>query len=480
MPEPRQEKTLSRRHKEKKPDNGRAGRGGSPATSSLSRDKATSHYSTERHARKRKKVLRVVLITIAAVLLVGGGVAWAYLNNISSRLNDGVDSALRGQLTETTGSDPFYMLLLGVDKSEERAESSEYGAADSNYRSDSMMLVRVDPQNKQLTLVSLHRDTLMDFGENGKQKLNAAYSIGGPSYCVEQISKFAGVPISHYAEIDFDSFCSIVDQIGGIEVDVPIEIDDESYTGHLDAGLQTLNGEQALILARSRHAYDDYGDGDIYRAANQRMVIAAIVKKVLASDMATMTSTISTMADSVTTDMSLTDILSLANQFRGFDIDNNVYSGMEPTTSLYQNSTWYELCDTTAWKKMMSRVDQGLSPYENASDDPTQGLAGTADVTKNSTSSAYSGSVEVQNGTSTAGLAGTISSKISAMGFTTSADNATSADHTKTLVIYMNSAAQSNAEAIATELGSSITAEATDGTYSSTSDVLVIVGSDLA
>lgn len=71
----------------------------------------------------------------------------------------------------------------------------------------------------------------------------------------------AGVDISHYAEIDFDGFKEIVDALGGVEVDVPMEINDNMAGGYVSAGLQTLNGDQALILCRARHAYDEYGDG---------------------------------------------------------------------------------------------------------------------------------------------------------------------------------------------------------------------------
>ena len=90
--------------------------------------------------------------------------------------------------------------------------------------------------------------------------------------------------------------------LGGVEVDVPMEIDDEDAGGHLDAGLQTLSGDQALILCRSRHAYDEYGDGDRYRAANQRLVLGAIAKKILSTDPATMANTISALSQYITTD----------------------------------------------------------------------------------------------------------------------------------------------------------------------------------
>ena len=190
-----------------------------------------------------------------------------------------------------------------------------------------------------VTLVSIERDTLVDMGEHGRQKINAAYSIGGASYAVEVVSRFAGVPISHYAEINFDDFVGEVDKIGGIDVDIMIDLDDDYANLHLKAGKQTINGDQALGLCRARHAYDAYGGGDYYRTANQRMVIGAILKKVLASDPLTLTGTVNELAGSVTTDLSLADIASLATSFRGFDLSKDLYSGHETNTSKYNDGT---------------------------------------------------------------------------------------------------------------------------------------------
>ena len=84
---------------------------------------------------------------------------------------------------------------------------------------------------------------------------------------VKVVSKFANVNISHYAEVDFESFTKIVDSIGGVDVNLPQPVKDVQYAGiDLPAGEQTLNGEQALGLSRSRHAYDDYGGEIFYRA----------------------------------------------------------------------------------------------------------------------------------------------------------------------------------------------------------------------
>ncbi|CDD78428.1 cell envelope-related function transcriptional attenuator common domain protein [Cryptobacterium sp. CAG:338] len=101
------------------------------------------------------------------------------------------------------------------------------------------ILARVDPKEKEVTLISIPRDTQVDIPGHGTQKINAAYAFGGASLAVDTVSELAGVPISHYAEIDFDGFKAVVDALGGIEVDVPMEINDDMAGGHVDAGPPT-------------------------------------------------------------------------------------------------------------------------------------------------------------------------------------------------------------------------------------------------
>ena len=363
--------------------------GNRPATSDFSRAQATERYSGARRKRGRRRGLKVFLIIIVVIAALGCTAAFAFMARFSGSFGMSGDSALHGTLTEATSGDPFYMVLIGVDKDEARAEGSEYGSADSAYRTDTILLARVDPTEKQVTLVSIHRDTLIDFGSYGKQKINSAYSIGserkeageegvsGASYTVETISKFAGVPIAHYAEIDLDQFISVVDTIGGVEVNVPVDVYDPEYTGaDIKAGVQTLNGDQALKLCRARHAYDKYGAGDYYRTANQRMVLGAILKKALSGNPFTLLATLNTASNSVSTDITGIELMLLGARFVGFDMSTNLYSALEPTTSSYEGGIWYERVDEAKWQTMMSRVGQGLPPYEDSSEDPTAGVAG--------------------------------------------------------------------------------------------------------
>ena len=172
----------------------------------------------------------------------------------------------------------------------------------------------------------------------------------------------------------------MVDAIGGITVNVPVDVYDPDYTGaDIKAGIQELNGDDALKLCRARHAYDQYGAGDYYRTANQRMVLGAILKKALSGNPFLLLATLNAASASVSTDITGIELMLLGARFVGFDMSKNLYSGLEPTKSEYVNGTWYEKVNESAWQTMMSRVGQGLPPYEDSSQDPTAGLAGVVE-----------------------------------------------------------------------------------------------------
>ncbi len=353
------------------------------------------YYDVQRYrnavkSKEKHRGLVIAAICIVVVLVVVSSIAGIlYISNINARLNQNVTDELRDQLVQTRAGDPFYLLLLGVDKDQGRVEDTEnYGADESAYRSDSIMLCRIDPKNVKVTMVSIHRDTLVNMDSHGQQKINAAYSFGGGAYATKVVSIFSGVPISHYAEVDLDRFIDIVDQVGGVTVNLPVPVYDPEYTQlDLPAGEQTLSGYDAALLCRCRHGYDKYGDGDVFRAANQRMVFSEVIKKVLNSDPATIASTVTTMADSVTTDMNVASILDLAMQMKSLDIENDIMTGMEPTDGALINGTWYEICLVDNWRKMMMRVDKGLPPYDEAmgEHDSTSGVAGSIGAGSNAT-----------------------------------------------------------------------------------------------
>ncbi|WP_236759051.1 LCP family protein [Adlercreutzia mucosicola] len=127
---------------------------------------------------------------------------------------------------------------MGTDKSHQREDANEYGGS---FRSDSMILMHVDLRGKKVMVTSLRRDTEIE--GYGMQKLNVAYAIDAPAGAIRVVLQMAGVPISHYAEISFEGFREVVDALGGVEVDAPMEINDDMAGGYVDAGLQTWNGD---------------------------------------------------------------------------------------------------------------------------------------------------------------------------------------------------------------------------------------------
>ncbi len=448
------------------------------AAGRLSRDEYAKTHKAKRHGK-----LFYGVIAVLVVLAIGIGGAFAYTTILSNNLQSGLGDLNKYLVKTNITKEPFYMLLMGTDGSAERDASGDFG---DSYRTDSIMLARIDPVNKKVTLVSLHRDTMIDYGEYGIGKLNAAHVYGGPSLAVQTVSKLAGVDISHYAEINFDGFRDIVNALGGIEVDVPMTIDDEDAGGHLDAGPQTLNGDQALILCRARHAYDEIGPGDEYRAANQRLVMAAIAKKLLSADIATMANTVQALSKYVTTDLSVTDIVGLAQAMQGLNPSTDIYSAMEPTTSEYIDGVWYEVNNTTEWKAMMKRVDAGLPPTEGNVVDQTSGtiLASAGDGSSVAAGEAGSGgavksggTVAIRNGNGTAGAGLDAAERIQGLGYSVNTSNADSFDYEKTIVVYKTADDKDYADAIVSKLGVG-QATLNDNTYLFEEDFLIVLGAD--
>lgn len=432
-----------------------------------------------RSRRDRRRIRKIVLIVIAVLLLAGIAAALIYMSKINSNLNAGISDDLRAQMTNNkVASEPSYFLLMGTDESAERDNDAEFGGS---FRADTIILARVDPVAKKVALVSIPRDTKVDLGgDYGVQKINAASAFGGSTLAVQAVEKLTGVDINHYVEVDFDGFTSIVDTIGGIDVDVPVAINDEDAGGSVAKGQQTLNGQQALILCRSRHTYEDVGSGDKYRSANQRLVLTAIAKKLLSSDPATMASAVSKMSESVTTDLNSTDILALAQAFSGFDADHNMYTAGFPTKSVYEDDLWYEEPQTDEWEQMKARMEAGESPAESDEVDETTGtVLATAGGSSHSGDQSYSGTVSVKNGTETAGLAKKASDVIGPMGFTCTTGNANETDYTTTVVVFNKSSQKDAAQAIVDKLGVGKAVQ-NDGAYQFSGDYLVVLGSDYA
>nr|WP_306814478.1 LCP family protein [Actinomyces bowdenii] len=222
--------------------------------------------------RRGRKVLRWVAITLVVLLvLVGARVAWLW-HSVSSQLQR--VEALSGA-QDTPGET---WLIVGSDaRADGPIQDGTEGA-----RADSVMLLhRAD--NGQASLTTLPRDTYAEIPDYGGEKINAAYSLGGPQLLVRTVESLSGLTVDHYVEVGMGGVSQMVDAVEGVEVCLDYDVDDP------DSGLvwdtsqgtcQSVDGTKALAYARMRKADPT---GDIGRGLRQRAVISAVVSKATSS-----------------------------------------------------------------------------------------------------------------------------------------------------------------------------------------------------
>ncbi|HEM3455992.1 LCP family protein [Streptococcus suis] len=235
---------------------------------------------------------KIFLMSLAIIgLTLGAGLIYgASLLNFSTGTISKTYKQLDGEkeITPIDATEPLTILLMGVDM-----DQATRGGDWEGGRSDSMILVTVNPKTKETNMMSLTRDIMVEIAEaNGEssgtvEKLNHSYSYGQAPMAIATIEKMMDINIDRYIEINMDGLIELVDAVGGIEVNntlgFPISISEHepAYTSIVQPGKQLVNGDQALVYARMR--YDD-PEGDIGRQRRQREVITAIIKKLLQLD----------------------------------------------------------------------------------------------------------------------------------------------------------------------------------------------------
>lgn len=194
----------------------------------------------------KKKFFLSMLITILVVAMVGGGLVTAnffFGTNLSEEIAKYLDK---------TTTDKVNVLLMGLDKDKTRA--------------DVIMVVSVDPEENTVNVLSIPRDTRVQYSESKFDKINHAMGYKNPEErIITLVKQVTGMPIHYYCEVDFEGFRNVIDILGGVEYDVPINMhyDDPAQNLHIhvNKGLQVLNGKDAEGVVRYRATYVN-GDND--------------------------------------------------------------------------------------------------------------------------------------------------------------------------------------------------------------------------
>ena len=309
---------------------------------------------------KKKRIALIVVIALVAIL-AGVGVAGAlWYNNIASNLrgNNNITAT-----TAATADEPYYVLLLGGDSREGDVKTE----ADEGNRTDSMMVARVDEKNKKVDLLSVPRDTRVYIEGHGHQKINSAIEFGGYDLAIKEVNELLGIKINYYAFIYFSGFEDLVDKLGGVTVEVP---EGTEYAGvRVPAGdAVTINGQEALVLARCRHGVPAdqgaYAMGEYQRTLNQRNLIKAIGKKILESDATKMPDLITGLSECVETNMDISRIIQLASNMRGMDLESDLVSRAIPEAGATIDGAWYGVIFQDLFPTLQKNFIAGKDPYD--------------------------------------------------------------------------------------------------------------------
>ena len=238
---------------------------------------------------RKRRWRRWVLLGI--VLLLGVVVAWAVASYLAVRsgveeANDRLGRGAQRALTKQEGlliSHPTTILLLGTDSAPTRARSGLR-------HTDSMMLVRTDPEHNRIAYLSIPRDLRVVVPGHGPDKINVAYQIGGARLTVRTVREYTGLPVNHLVIVDFARFEELIDALGGVTVDVPKPILSNRFDcpyatseqcsrwegWRFEKGKHELSGRRALIYTRIRENRLDPGENDLSRAERQQDVLQAL------------------------------------------------------------------------------------------------------------------------------------------------------------------------------------------------------------
>ena len=348
--------------------------------------------------RRRHHVGRTILIVLAALIVTCRVIYALVFAPIDQKIAfSATDSqALSGKLSTSMPLTPYYALLLGSDDRENGEPA----------RTDTMMLARVDPVGNKVTLISIPRDSKVQIDGYGTQKVNAAFAIGGAAGAVDAVERLTGIRASHVAVIDFNGLATLIDAIGGIDVNVPVAVNDPEYAQLvLPAGEQHMDGDTAMRFSRVRHGF---ALGDYQRQADQALVMKAIMEK-LRTNPTLLPSAADSMGDAMDTTYHCYDLIPLL--LRMSLQSPTIYSASLPSTAKVEGGVSYVIVDAAATKQLMGVVDAGGDPstvangYQNGAgttgeDSASTGGGGTSRSTGTSGST---GSSRSTGGTSGSG-----------------------------------------------------------------------------
>lgn len=245
--------------------------------------------------------LALVLLTIIGIYVFD---VYRNIDSTTDEIYEPVDEEVeqvRSSSADLNSKEPISILLLGVD-------TGDLGRTERG-RSDTMMVVTVNPNTKKSTITSIPRDTYTEIvGYGTSDKINHAYAFGGNSMAINSVQNLLDIPIDYYVTVNMAGIQEIVNAVGGVDVVSPLTFSQDGYTFY-QGEVNHLDGNAALAFARMR--YED-PEGDTGRQARQRIIIEGVVNKVTsASTLVNYQNILGSLSNNVQTNFQMKDYLAL-------------------------------------------------------------------------------------------------------------------------------------------------------------------------
>lgn len=304
-----------------------------------------------------KKFLIIFAISFFSFAIIIGGITYYYLSKFQA------DDSHFAEIIEnnpdlqppSAENDPIVnFLIMGIDDA----------------RSDFMMVIRYNKENHKVAIISIPRDTRVYIKNYGYNKINTAVARKeGALLAMDTVGELLDIPIHYYVELDFKGAEKIIDIMGGVKVNVPMDMkyDDPTQNLHIDikAGEQVLNGKNAVHFVRFRSGYSN---ADLGRINAQQIFAKALIEHMTSPKILPKAfSILNTASKYVKTNMEQTEIASYALRLKNIDIDN-VKMYILPGDARYIDNVSYYICDEDELKQMMADINEEIGIQKNFGD----------------------------------------------------------------------------------------------------------------
>ncbi|MCM3511392.1 LCP family protein [Carnobacterium inhibens] len=266
--------------------------------------------SPKKKPKKKRKGLKIFLIIVLILFIALGLFVWKIYSDVAGtteKIHKDVETEkVRESSIDISKKDPFSILLLGVD-------TGDLGRTEQG-RSDTMMVMTVNPNSNKTTIVSIPRDTRTEIiGHGTTDKINHAYAFGGTAMSVNTVQNMLNIPIDYYVEVNMQGLQDVVNAVGGVQVTSPLTFSKDGYNFKKGVSV-SLDGKAALAYSRMR--YED-PKGDNGRQERQRQIIQATVEKVASlSTISNYQDILGSLENNMQTNLEFEDMVKIFNKYR--------------------------------------------------------------------------------------------------------------------------------------------------------------------